>query len=154
MNKTTAYLDRVKVKAGIKTNYALHKLLEVSEQDLSDCYKEKKHADVYICTRVALALGIEPMTVIAEIQEEAARTITKRHFWQSFRTFAAVALVCLVVPVLGSGWPNVANASTARTTGRSAHGDVTANYARLRSALRRAVASLFGTWETRAFAPA
>lgn len=153
MSKTTDYMDEVKRRKGLTSNYQLSKLLEISEPAISECYSGKKHADLYIGTRLALALGMEPIHLLAEVRAEAEKNEKKRNFWLGFLTHAAVAFVCLVGPVLGLGWPSEANASTASTIERSAGLNLNTNYARLSSALRRAVASLFATWKTGALAP-
>ena len=131
MSKTTDYMDEVKRRKGLTSNYQLHKVLDVSEQAISECYAGRKHADLYIGTKLALELGIEPIHLLAEVREEVEKNEKKRQFWASFRTHAAVVLVCLVVPVLGFGYHNEANASTASTTGKSEGLYLSTNYALL-----------------------
>lgn len=119
MSKTTDYMDEVKHRKGLKSNYQLHKLLEVSEQAISECYSGKKHADLYIGTRLALALGVDPIHLLAEVRAEAEKNEKKRNFWLSFLTHAAVVFASVVALIAGFGYPSAANASTASTIERS-----------------------------------
>jgi len=125
MSRTTDYLDEIKQRQGLTSNYQLAKVLEVSEQDISKCYRNLKHADEYMGTRMALALGIEPIHLLAEIRAEAEKNPKKREFWSNFLRHAAVVTGFLVVQTLGFPSTSEAAASTA-STGRY---DISANYA-------------------------
>lgn len=158
MSKTTDYMDEVKRRKGLKSNYQLHKALDVSEQAISECYAGRKHADLYIGTKLALALGIEPIHLLAEVRAEAEKNEKKRNFWLSFLTHDAVVFVCLVVLIAGFGYPSAANASTASTTAKC--DGVLPNYklcaalARPLAALGRWLCAIFGTSIFRVAAPA
>jgi len=158
MSKTTDYMDEVKRRKGLTSNYQLSKLIEVSESDISYCYNRGKHAEEYIGTRLALALGVEPIHLLAEVRAEAEKNEKKRNFWLSFLTHAAVVFVCLVVLIAGSGYPSEANASTASTTAKC--DGVLPNYklcaalARPLAALGRWLCAIFGTSIFRVAAPA
>lgn len=154
MSKTTDYMDEVKRRKGLTSNYQLHKALDVSEQAISECYAGRKHADLYIGTRIALALGIEPIHLLAEVREEVEKNEKKRQFWASFRTRAAVALISAGALMLGYGYQSEANASTASTTGKSERLYLSTNYARRRSALGRWLSRCFDAWNFGALAPA
>jgi len=81
MSKTTEYMDEVKRRKGLTSNYQLSKMLEISEPAISECYAGKKHADLYIGTRLALALGVDPIHLLAEVRAEAEKNEKKRNFW-------------------------------------------------------------------------
>lgn len=123
MSKTTDLLDQIKTRYKIESKYALAKLLDIPEQYIGYFYKGERTPDDYAATRIALALGMEPIAVIAEIRAEEEKHPTKRQFWRDFLTRAA--MVCGLVLALGSGMPASSEAST-----RSADRDVSANYAR------------------------
>lgn len=103
MTRTTELLDAVKQAAGITSNYQLAKHLETPEQYISLAYQERKHADEYLATRIALALGREPIAVIAELRESDEKNPIRREFWRSFRQRAA--LVIALVTALNYGLP-------------------------------------------------
>jgi len=153
MSKTTEYLDEVKRAKGLTSNYALAKWLGIAEQDISRCYQGKKHGDEYICTRIALALGKEPIHVMAEIRAEAEKNKSKREFWLNFLSHAAVVIVLVTGLVLGFPSTSEADASTA-SYARSDRTDITANYARFRRWLTGMVSRLLSTPVFGAFAPA
>lgn len=148
MSKTTDYLDQVKQRKGLTSNYQLAKELGTSQQDISDCYKGKKHADEYIATKIGLTLGVEPLHIMAEVRAETEKNQIKRNFWLNFLRHAAVVFGLAVGLLSGSANYNEANASTA-SAGRSGSEDITPNYALFAKQLQQRIhRELFCTFET------
>lgn len=125
MNRIAALLDQIKMEQGIKSNYALAKLLEINEARIGNYYKGIVKPDDYAITRVALMLHMEPIHLIAEIRAEDEKNATKKEFWRNFLRHAAVVTGFLVAQALGFPSTSEAAASTA-STGRY---DIRANYA-------------------------
>lgn len=80
MNRIAALLDQIKMEQGIKSNYALAKLLKINEARIGNYYKGIVKPDDYAITRVALMLHMEPIHLIAEIRAEDEKNATKKEF--------------------------------------------------------------------------
>lgn len=96
MSKTTTLLDTVKQTHGLTSNYQLAKKLEIRETYISLAYAGRKNADEYMATRIALALDLDPMTVIAELRADDEKNEKQKEFWRNFLTRAASAVGLLV----------------------------------------------------------
>lgn len=83
-DKTTEYLNRVKEKLAISSNYAVAKALEIERQRINDYYRGDRVPDSYACTKIAILLGEDPTLVIAEIQAENEKNAKKKGFWRDF----------------------------------------------------------------------
>lgn len=102
--QTKDFLNAAMKATGCKTDYQLAKALEIPTQRISDFRDGKRRADEYTCTRIAIALGVDPITVIAEVAVEWEKNETKRKWWRDFLASATkpsalvtiVALVCLM----------------------------------------------------------
>ncbi|MHB0991635.1 MAG: hypothetical protein ACYC0M_10205 [Burkholderiales bacterium] len=89
-------LEKVKQKTGATTDYKLSKLLEISDARISDYRNGKRIPDAYACTRIALALEMEPMEIIAEIEAETEKNEQKRTFWRNFKLRSGKATVIIL----------------------------------------------------------
>ena len=93
MKTQQKYLDQVAELTETGSDYAIAKKLGISTQRVSN-YRRGRHTfDDEMCTRVALALGINPFKVIAEINAEKAKTAEKRKFWKDAASRAAAVLL-------------------------------------------------------------
>lgn len=93
------YLDAVKKKLAISSNYALSKALEIERQMVNAYYRGERVPDAYACTRIAVLLEIDPALVIAEIQAENEKNEKKRQFWQGFASRAGKLTVVIAVSI-------------------------------------------------------
>jgi len=82
-------MDELKAAEGMTSDYQLSKETGIAQSRISDYRKGRLTPDEYACTRLALALGREPIEVIAMVQAEQAKTEEKREFWRNFLTRAA-----------------------------------------------------------------
>lgn len=130
MTMTRDRLEEVKALLGLTSNYQLAKRLQVSQADISYAYKGEYKADEYLATRIALELGIEPIHLIAELRAEDEKNETKREFWRSFLTRAA--LVIASATALTFGLPSSSEAGAPQGNFRAQGPDITANYAQRR----------------------
>lgn len=62
---------------------------------MSNYRHDRNNADAALSIKIAEVLGINPITVIADIQQEAARTDKSRAFWSKYSSAAAVLLSIL-----------------------------------------------------------
>lgn len=97
--KPSEYLDKCKIALKITSDYGLGKALQVSNQRIADYYKGKAWPDAYACAQIALALKLDPLEVLADIEAQSAKTEERRVFWQNFigRTKKAAAGLLLVL---------------------------------------------------------
>lgn len=100
--KATEYLDKCKIALSIQSDYALAKKLEIPTQRIADFYKEKRWPDAYTCARIALALNLDPLEVLADIESQREKTEARREFWRGFigRTGKAAAGLLLALSCL------------------------------------------------------
>ena len=79
---TLEYLDAVKAKAGITSDYQLAQLLESSTPVISQYRTRKRTMDDYTAARVAELLGIEELEIIAQANAEREKDAKKRAYWE------------------------------------------------------------------------
>lgn len=112
--KPSEYLDKCKIAAKVSSDYALAQKLEMTTPRISDYYKGKRWPDAYACARIALALDLDPMEVLADIEEQSAKTEARRTFWRSFigrsKKAAAVLLLALTFGAFFMNAPDGAKA--------------------------------------------
>lgn len=82
--KTTEYLDAVKAKMNLTSDYALAAYLGISRQAVNGYRKGKSVLDTYVAARVADALAIPHMVVIADVQVENEHNEKRRTYWENF----------------------------------------------------------------------
>lgn len=101
--KTSEYLDKCKIALGVQSDYALAKALEIPTQRIADFYKGKRWPDAYACARIALALKLDPFEVLADIEQQAAKTESRAAFWRGFigrsQKAAGILLLALIFGV-------------------------------------------------------
>jgi hypothetical protein len=73
-----------KVKLKIDTDYALAKKLEIPDSRISLCMRGKVGLGAYELTRIALTLGRDPISLIAEYEAATEKNEIKRKFWEGF----------------------------------------------------------------------
>jgi transcriptional regulator with XRE-family HTH domain len=78
---TLEYLDAVKKKHGISSDYALAKVLSFSQPAMSAYRNGRRILDDDAALRVATELGLNPLIVIAAANAERAKTPEQRDMW-------------------------------------------------------------------------
>lgn len=104
-----ALLDSAAAALGARSDYHLAQLMELHKARISEIRSGKRMPDTYACTRIAQALGRDPMEIIAMVEAESAKNETQREFWRSFK-FSGMRsslglLLCGMWVGLGAGWP-------------------------------------------------
>lgn len=96
---TVEYVEALKKRLGIDSDYALSKALGVSKQSVSRYTKGTGHFDDEVAIRVAAILGMHPGLVMLDMHRERAKP-EDRSIWQEiykgFRT--------LLLPANGLGF--------------------------------------------------
>ena len=81
MKTTTQYLDDVKIKLGISSDYALAKALGVAKQTVSRWSQGKGYFDDDIAIRVAEILGVHPAIILSETHAERSKNPIVQAVW-------------------------------------------------------------------------
>lgn len=108
-------LDEAIEALGVENDNQLAVALGILNNRISDYRKGHRKPDAYAATRLALAVGRDPLAVIAEIEAAAAKTERRRSFWRDFLSSAArstgKAAAALLTPI--ASWLAVAVAADA-----------------------------------------
>lgn len=81
MKTTNQYLDAVKAKHGLTSDYQLAKLLGIRQSTISGYRAERSHLDDLMALKVAELLSIDPMEIIAAANVERAKTAETKRVW-------------------------------------------------------------------------
>ncbi|MES2163369.1 MAG: hypothetical protein V4476_19620 [Pseudomonadota bacterium] len=81
--KTTEYLDAVKAKLDLPSDYALSKVLGITRESVSALRNAKNCMGIETCMKVAEILGIDEHIVYSDAQLERAKTPELMLFWQA-----------------------------------------------------------------------
>lgn len=95
--KPTEYLDKAKIALAVQTDYALAKQLEIPTQRIAEYYKGKAWPDAYACAKIGLALKMDPLEVLADVESQREKKESRREFWRGFigRSKKAAAVLLL-----------------------------------------------------------
>jgi transcriptional regulator with XRE-family HTH domain len=83
MKTTLEYLDAVREKLNIPSDYATAKALGVTRSGVSRWRTGSGVPDTMVCVRMAEILEIEPLEIIAATEHARANDEPAREFWQS-----------------------------------------------------------------------
>jgi len=111
MNTTREYLIEVKKKNNLSSDYALAKLLGTTRSAISFYMKGERIMDDTTCLKVAEALNLNPLEIIARANAERARTDEEAKQWihwqKEARKMSVIALI--VMGILSQITPISAN---------------------------------------------
>jgi plasmid maintenance system antidote protein VapI len=93
---TISYLEKAKEALNIKSDYALAKHLGISRFTMSGYITGRRTIDNYTAAKLAEALDIDPMEIIAAAEEEREKDEKKRDFWRQIVQKNAAACLVLV----------------------------------------------------------
>lgn len=135
MKSSLKYLDEAKQALGMNSDYEMSKWLNAPRATISNWRHGRNVMDDYAAARIAEALGIDPLEVIAaanvEREEERGEKGKERgEYWR--KVFARCAAACLLVAAGAFETKEL----KALESGANAH------YAQLRRRLRRALGTL------------
>lgn len=120
--KTISYLDAVKSRHGLKSDYQLGKFMDWGLSTVSGYRTGRRELSDDHCLQVAEALGLDVGEVLADIQAARAKTPETKRAWESvakvFRGAAAVVLGVIAVAALVVGNPAPAQAAAQGTCER------------------------------------
>ena len=96
MKSTKDWLQEVKKRHAVTSDYALSKLLDVSRQHVSNWMLGNNTLSDYAALKVADALGINPLEVIASMNAERAARIVEKQAWERLAKKLATAAMILI----------------------------------------------------------
>lgn len=103
MKTVEELLDQVKAKAGITSDYALAKLLDISSARVCDYYKGRRFPDQYTSMKISAELDKPLAEVIAAVEIQAEKDEKRREAWKSYMKrlngIAASVAICLLIVV-------------------------------------------------------
>jgi len=76
-------LDDAKAELGIDSDYKLAKYLEISNGYIAEWRRGKRIPDAYACMRLADALKIDPIQLLAQIEAETEKNEARRNYWRA-----------------------------------------------------------------------
>jgi hypothetical protein len=79
---TLEYLDAVKARLGVESDYAVAKALKMRPSTISGYRARGGQMDDEICMKVAEILGMHPGLVMLDMHRERAKTPQERSAWQ------------------------------------------------------------------------
>jgi hypothetical protein len=97
MKSSKDYIEEVKAKLGIESDYALAKWLGVTKQAASNWARGKNGLDDYAAARIAETLEINPLEVIAVANMERDKVSERREFWRRIAAGAALGVLVLLL---------------------------------------------------------
>jgi predicted transcriptional regulator len=83
MKTTIDYLDEMKAKHGMPSDYAAAKALGVSRASISLYRTGKNQFDNFTAAKVADLLGVDVLEIIAAVNHERSKDDERRAFWLS-----------------------------------------------------------------------
>lgn len=92
-------LDEARQHLDVTTDYALAKKLEIPNNYLADYRRGKRTPDAYACARLADALGVDPLALLAQVEAATEKNEARRNYWRavSERVGAGIVAGLLVV---------------------------------------------------------
>ncbi|QGZ37756.1 helix-turn-helix protein [Pseudoduganella flava] len=79
--RTVNYLDAIKTRLNLPSDYALAKRLGITQQAISNYRAGRSKMDDDVALTIAELLGVNPLAVIAAANAERAKTDEQRERW-------------------------------------------------------------------------
>ncbi|MDF0607203.1 hypothetical protein HZU77_016425 [Neisseriaceae bacterium TC5R-5] len=101
MKTAIEYLEDAEKKLGtVGNDSATARALKTTPQSIHNYKKGHSKMDDYHCIRVAQVLGIDPIEIIAAVQEEREKSSEKKEFWRDFREAREREKGVILVPLM------------------------------------------------------
>ena len=114
MQTTLEFLDTIKAKQGLTSDYQLAKFLKLSDQRISFYRTGKSRFDEDTCIMVADVLGLDQGYVMACIAAERTKSAKAKAAWKHTAELlgglaAALAVVAFLPPAIMSALPSMSD---------------------------------------------
>jgi len=115
MTSTVEFLDLVKARNGLPSDYALAPVLGITRSQVSRLRNRKDYFSDSTALRVAELLDVDPLSVVSVAHAERAKSDAERNFWagmarRAFGLAGAVVLGLSAVPPLPAQAQEAGNA--------------------------------------------
>lgn len=104
--KIEEYLNEVKQRLNISSDYELAKRLEIYGSGLSEMRKGNRTVPLDVAYKIAIALDLDPAYVVADLHAQREKNAKRKGFWRDFLSRAvnlAVLLACTLAFNCGAG---------------------------------------------------
>lgn len=82
--KPSAYLDAVKAQLSIQSDYELAKRMEVTRGQILAMRNGTRPIPLAVAFKIAIALELDPASVVADLEEQREKNPKRRDFWRGF----------------------------------------------------------------------
>lgn len=93
--KPAAYLDAAKAELNIESDYALGKAIGLSPKTMPAIRRGDRAMPLEAAYKLAITLKMDPAAVIADLEEQREKNESRRAFWRSFLSRAALIVAAL-----------------------------------------------------------
>lgn len=97
MNTTLEYLNAAKKALSLESDYALAKWMGISRHTMSGYQNGRRVIDDYAAAKIAEALNINALEVIAVANMEREKVSEKREFWRKIAAGSAALGVAILL---------------------------------------------------------
>lgn len=97
--KPNEYLEAVKARLNLKSDYALAKALDVPSGNIAGIRSGARFIPLDMAFRIAITLEMDPAEVVADLEAQREKNEKRRGFWDSFVLHArshVVAVLCML----------------------------------------------------------
>lgn len=99
MNTTLEFLDAVKARHSLPSDYALAPILGITKQEVSKLRNQKAYLGNQTAIQVAKLLELDPAEVLASAHAERAKCPEEKAAWQSIMERLGGAAACALLGV-------------------------------------------------------
>lgn len=101
MKTTTDYLDEVKARYGLRSDYALAIKLGIGSSGINNYRKRYSHFNDLMAVKVAELLGIDPAEILAAVNAERTKCPAAKVVWERVaRSFSAGVMAVFIAVAL------------------------------------------------------
>ena len=93
--KQSEYLEAVKTRLNLPSDYALAKRLGISPQSMTGWKNGTRNIPLDMAFKLAITLEIDPAQVVADLESQREKSPQRKEFWQGFISRAATVLLVL-----------------------------------------------------------
>lgn len=94
--KPSAYLDAVKAQLNLDSDYALAKRFSIPNANMPGMRDGTRKVPTELAFKIAITLELDPASVVADLEEQRAKTPERRDFWRSFLSRASMLMAVIV----------------------------------------------------------
>lgn len=90
-------LDEAQKKLEVSSDYELAKKLEMPKQRISAWRKGEEKPNAYACARLADAIGVSPLALLAQVEAATEKNEARRDYWRALCERVGVNLLLVFI---------------------------------------------------------